>query len=341
MNEILSEKYRPTKKEEWIGPSYPINQVLRHVGLFLEGNPVFRCIILVGAPGTGKTTLGYLAGNHHKLNVVEINASDQRNKDDINRLWKSASTKGIECDRNLILVDEADGLSKTMQTRIAKLISTTASPIVICANYEYKLIKEVRKKCLVIKFDNPTTEDIYELLLKVSRAEGVQLSRVVLMKISVMANNYRNALQLLSMAIMDESLEGITRDRQIGDLSQQINDILDGNPPEYFGVDPNTLSTWIMENTLDVQMVADADTFLRLIKEDKSLYRYWRYAYEIMSCCRHRRSPDLRLPFSMMSFRKPRKERPKKEERIKDDSNRIRKASKQPTSKTHNLSNWF
>lgn len=43
-----------------------------------KGYPVYRIALLSGPPGLGKTTLAHVAAKHAGYNVVEINASDDR-----------------------------------------------------------------------------------------------------------------------------------------------------------------------------------------------------------------------------------------------------------------------
>ena len=43
-----------------------------------KGYPVHRIALLSGPPGLGKTTLAHVAARHAGYNVVEINASDDR-----------------------------------------------------------------------------------------------------------------------------------------------------------------------------------------------------------------------------------------------------------------------
>jgi replication factor C subunit 2/4 len=76
------EKYRPTSLSELVGNTYAITQLQC---LAQSGN--FPHLILVGPPGTGKTSSIYCLASHLipppllKSAVLELNASDDRGID--------------------------------------------------------------------------------------------------------------------------------------------------------------------------------------------------------------------------------------------------------------------
>lgn len=289
----FTEKYRPVYKEEWVGIITPVNQATHHIGKHLEGNPIFRTILLVGVRGTGKTTLAFLVARHFGLNLIEVNASDERKKEDMIRIWKAAQTSSLDGRKNLILLDEGDGLTKSMQTKIVKLCKNSPTPIIICANDEFKIIREIRDISLKITFDKPSKEYINELLTKVCQVEGIVLPRTLIQTIAIKCTDYRSALNMLSLVMLDESAEGLLNDRIIGSLSDQIMDTLKGRPPDFYGAEPYTLANWMIGNTMDADLVADADL---MVEYSKSNYRFWRYGYEILKCCRNPRSVKLNTP---------------------------------------------
>ena len=334
---ILSEKYRPLDKRDWVGPKYAVNLVTQHLGFFKAGRPVFKCILLVGTRGTGKTTLAHMAANELGFNVVEINASDERKKNDVSRLWKSAMARTIENKPNLIVIDEGDGLTKTMQKRIARLVASTASPIIICANYDYKIVKELKKVSLAIKFEQPQDSHILELLSKVAQLEGATIPKSVLKEIAFKCTDYRSALGMLSMVMVNDSMEGLVADGETGDISTQISQTLAGKPPERYGADPGTIEKWLVENTHDIDLVAMADVQLARVQPNQN-YKFWRYAYGILECCREQRGEQLRGPgYSMRPLPKAKAAKPK------DKSKKQSPKPRPPAQKSNikSLTDWF
>lgn len=353
---MLVEKYRPKIKQDWIGSSYQLNQVLRHVENHIKGKPVFRSIVLSGERGTGKTTLGFIAGNHYNLNVVEVNASDERNKKDIMRIWKTASTSSIDGGRNLILIDEADGLTDASQKSLAELCKTSPSPIIFCVNQEWKLIREIKDISLIIKFKNPTQGHIVQLLNKVCDKENIILPDSAIRRIAVLSTNYRSALNMLELASIDDSMIGLIKDDSDGNIIDHIGMVIDGKPPEFMAQDPTQVIRWMIENTNDFDLVARADIFLRYSRDD---YRYWRYASELLKSCRNRRKEFISMPKwfrkgtqsdeskgTKNNKTKPRQSKDvvnkidNSNEKDKSDGRRVLKSTS-ARSKTQDLSNWF
>ncbi len=125
-------------------------------------------ILLHGRPGVGKTTAAriiarsVLGDYYDPVNYVESNASDDRGIDFIrNELKILASTKPIGADRRVVLLDEADGLTKAAQDAARQIIENYASNclIIMTANNLDKITTAIQSRCAVYQFKPLTAEE--------------------------------------------------------------------------------------------------------------------------------------------------------------------------------------
>ncbi len=163
-----------------------------------------KAVLLYGPSGTGKTVAAYAVARNNCVEILEVNASDFRNKEQIESKVGSASqqmslfTKG-----KVILVDEIEGLSGTKDrggiSALAEIIGKSAFPIILTAQDPFdKKFSPVRKMAKLIHFEELGYSDVFEVLKKVCLKEGVAYDEI--------------------------SLKGLAR-RSGGDLRAAINDL--------------------------------------------------------------------------------------------------------------------
>ncbi|HII72116.1 TPA: replication factor C large subunit, partial [Candidatus Woesearchaeota archaeon] len=139
-----------------------------------------KAVILHGPPGSGKTCAAHALGKECGYEVIEVNASDSRNADQISSVIGEASRqmslffpKG-----KIILVDEIDGVSGQQDRggvpELAKIMEETKFPMVLTANDPFdKKFTSLRKNAEMIEFEIPSFTDVFAILKRVADAEGL------------------------------------------------------------------------------------------------------------------------------------------------------------------------
>lgn len=110
-----------------------------------------RAMLLHGPTGTGKTVAVYTLAKEFDYELIEINASDFRNKDTVFSIIGTASKqKSLFGAEKIILIDEIEGLSGSKDrggvSAIGEIIKTTAFPIFLtCHDATDKRFKAILK----------------------------------------------------------------------------------------------------------------------------------------------------------------------------------------------------
>ena len=105
-------KYKPKKTDEIIGQDIAIKKLKNFVVNFKKQRK--NAALIYGPSGVGKTISVHALANELDLEILEVNASDVRNAEQINSLIGSAvGQMSLFSKGKIILVDEIDGLSGT------------------------------------------------------------------------------------------------------------------------------------------------------------------------------------------------------------------------------------
>ncbi|QQG39199.1 MAG: replication factor C large subunit [Candidatus Woesearchaeota archaeon] len=180
-------KYRPLSTNEIVGQENAVKELIR----FIKGN---NPVIVYGSVGCGKTCSVYAVAQELGYEVLEVNASDQRNKEQIEQvIGNAAKQKSLFTKGRIILVDEIDGISGNEDRggvqSLAKIIQDTAHPIVMVANDPYsKKLADLRKQCELIEFSRLDYPSIYEVLKKICKKENVEFDDLALKELARLAD---------------------------------------------------------------------------------------------------------------------------------------------------------
>ncbi len=104
-----TEKYRAQKFIDIKGQELAVSKLKNFFANFPSSK---KALLLHGPAGVGKTSMAHVISNEFDLEIYELNASDFRNKEQLEKKLKPASEqKSLFKKGKLLLVDEVDGLS--------------------------------------------------------------------------------------------------------------------------------------------------------------------------------------------------------------------------------------
>jgi len=216
------EKYRAHCLSDIKGQELAIDKVK----IFLRSFPAKKAVVIHGPPGTGKTSLAYAIAAEYDAEILEMNASDLRNKEKVAQIIGPASQQRSLFRRNkIILIDEVDGISTRDRgglTELLALIEKSSFPMVITANdiWQQKF-NLLRQKGELIALKDIDYKTVLQILKDVSLKENVFISNDVLTSIAIKARgDIRAALNdLQHISKMDDK----TIVKEIGERNKEIS----------------------------------------------------------------------------------------------------------------------
>ncbi len=167
-----TKKYEPKTGEEIIGQDEAIFKLREAIKLK-------RKVLLYGPTGTGKTCSVHAIGKELNLEIFEINASDARNKENIENLVGNAlNQQSLFSKGKIVLIDDIDALSGTkdrggLPTIQSLLTSTKHAVAITCTNPWEDKYSKLRKQCLLIPFQTIKREQFLLFLKNITNKEKI------------------------------------------------------------------------------------------------------------------------------------------------------------------------
>ncbi|ELK54179.1 replication factor C large subunit [Haloferax sp. BAB-2207] len=303
-----TEKYRPSTLSEVRGNNKARDALAEWAKTWDDHR---EAVVVHGSPGIGKTSAAHALAADMGWETVELNASDQRTGDVIERFAgraaKNATLAGSSAGtstRQLVILDEADNIHGNYDrggaSAVTRLVKSSSQPIVLIANEFYDMSRGLRNACQEIEFRDVSARSIVPVLRDICRKEGLEFESDALDRIAEMnSGDLRSAVN--DLQAIAEGREKITeedvvmgdRDRSVG-LFEFLDAVLKEESAQdalytAYDVDetPDDLTKWVEDKVSLVyepdelarayDFLANADRWLGRVRATQN-YSYWRYA---------------------------------------------------------------
>jgi len=305
-----TEKYRPASLSELRGNNTARDE-LREWADSWTGHR--EAVVLHGPPGVGKTSAAHALAADRGWPTIELNASDSRTKDAIERVAGEAARSGTltagGSGRRLLIMDEADNIHGNADRGGARattdLVKNADQPVVLVANDFYDMSKGLRNACQDIEFRPVSKRSILPVLRDLCRREDIEYESEALETIAEQnSGDLRGAVN--DLQALAEGRDRLTDDDVVTserDQTEGIFDFLDAvlkeaGPQEAlrasYDVDetPDDLINWVADNVPKdyegqelasaYDFLSNADGWLGRVRATQD-YSYWRYAGDNMT----------------------------------------------------------
>ena len=173
---MWSEKYRPQNIFDMVGNEDARKQFVEWFGKWKKGT---KPLLLIGPPGIGKTTMCFLAGKQFGYDMISLNASDVRNKKNIQEILTPVLGNQTVLGEPMIFIDEVDGIHGRSDyggvEALINILKEPTVPIVLAGNYgssdKMKKIKKVVKTLQISQLSPRFLKLYLDMILEKEKAK--------------------------------------------------------------------------------------------------------------------------------------------------------------------------
>lgn len=278
----LVEKYRPEQPSDIYGHSTNIERIKSWAIEWEKGDVP---LLLHGPAGTGKTSTAEAIANFVGWEYIEVNASSNRRKKDIDHFGQQMRSVGES--KTLFVLDEVDSIDGRSLTTFYKILDDTPNPVICTANEAWKVPDGLENRCKKYKF-KVNNDDIKSALKNIIEKEDIDISNREIGQLAT-RNGIRDAINDLQDFIdSDASTDWDNRETDDSPFAVVRRILLN---EDYVGdMTPDDMIAFLNENTKKeydgvesmraYQALSEADKWLEQTNSTQD-YSWWRYVSPI------------------------------------------------------------
>lgn len=210
---LFTDLYFPQTFDQFIGNSEIVEAAQKWASAWQSGKPQ-KPLLFFGQTGSGKTCLVHLLAKQFNWSIFEMNASDLRSKEQIEKVAGAAALNASFDKRlRLVLIDEVDGLQAADRGGAAAIISllkSSAQPIILTANdiYSDRKLLPLRSTCQILEFRKINYLSIAKRLREICQLENINADEEALKELAKNSSgDFRSALLDLQLFSFDKKLD--------------------------------------------------------------------------------------------------------------------------------------
>ena len=187
---MWSEKYRPKHILDLIGNEEPRKLFVEWFAKWKKG---VKPLLLVGPQGIGKTTLANLSAKHFGYDLISLNASDVRNKKNIQEILQPVLGNQSVLGLPMIFIDEVDGIHGRSDyggvDALINILKESTVPIILAANnHSSDKMKKIKKSVTTIELRPLSPRLLLLHMNTILQKENAKISPGKLMKLITDSN---------------------------------------------------------------------------------------------------------------------------------------------------------
>lgn len=191
-------------------------------------------LLLVGPPGIGKTTLANLAAKQFGYDMISLNASDVRNKQQIQEILSPVLGNASLLGSPMIFVDEVDGVHGRADfggvEALLDILKEPTIPIILAANSESSDKMKSIKKATKTIYLRPLPPRLMQLYLaRILQKEHAKLSPGLLAKLVMESRGDIRSMINSSQALVTGFEPQTEKSFEILDIEEGVNSFFKAN----------------------------------------------------------------------------------------------------------------